>query len=502
MVICPSYHNLLSWISVQHKNKRRTLVLFIMFADAAIELRDIVLKKFTSPVEGATQLELAHPVYWSTGPLVFDITCIKHDPNDLSRCFVSWKNTSIQDHPCWFPYDLETSENIDALETSFPDCCKKVSRILPMDSHSKKRSFDDMSVFNQELISQLHSLLYVYSHARSTMDQLHYIAIAILLRFIHYHSAEITTINVVEHMVKGIFVHDVVSRDFIMVVVTRFLHVKEKPAETHEVHKLLKTIHGVGDVRAAELVRLGIRNVDDLRNMLTRNHKIVPLHVSRVLPFHEDLQKRIPRSEVEHIASIVKTHGKALRSDLHTEVLGSYSRGALSCGDVDLLMTSPSIPSMSKDNYIERIRFLHSLVNSLKMNGVLVETMSMTQIPKSASPTVKGSVMFMGIVKVEHTCRHIDIKIFPHDLLPFCQLHFVGNYRFSKALRWYTKQKGYRLSELGLRPLITPGSEEDSETDLEDGDIVPRRAGRIKTERDIFYALRLNYVSPEQRQLV
>ena len=109
--------------------------------------------------------------------------------------------------------------------------------------------------------------------------------------------------------------------------------------------------------------------------------------------------------------------------------------------------------------------------------------------------------MFMGIVKIAGICRHLDIKVFPHDLLPFCQLHFIGNYRFSKALRWYTKQKGYRLSELGLRRITTLESGSDSETDLEDGIVKDYRVQRITTQQDIFYALRLNYVPPELRQL-
>ena len=52
----------------------------------------------------------------------------------------------------------------------------------------------------------------------------------------------------------------------------------------------------------------------------------------------------------------------------HGETLWRTSHGG-SCptlvvpfhGDVDMLMTSPSVPSMNKDDYIERIQFLHRL---------------------------------------------------------------------------------------------------------------------------------------------
>ena len=81
-----------------------------------------------------------------------------------------------------------------------------------------------------------------------------------------------------------IFEHDVFSRDFLMEVVTHFVRIEGGKSENHEIHKRLKTIHGVGDVRASELAHMGIRNVDDLRDMLTQNHKVVPTTVTRVLP--------------------------------------------------------------------------------------------------------------------------------------------------------------------------------------------------------------------------
>ena len=501
--ICPNYHNSFTPHSVQHKSICKTLVPSIMFADWAVETRDIMSKKFAKSTEDATQLQITHPFYGSHSTLIFDVVGIQVDRSNPSRCFVHWKNTSIRDHTCWFPFNLETSENIADLECSFPDYREKLVNILPENPRDKKRCFDETidHFANEEIIRQVNSLVYLYSHARSTRDHLLYLGLATFLGFLHDKPRKINTTGELQHMVVDIFEHDTISRDFLMEVVTHFVRIEGDSCENHEVHKRLKTIHGVGDVRASELVRLGIQDVDDLRDMLTQNRKIVPPTVTRILPFHEDLQKRIPRREVESIAHIVCAQGKTIWQDLHAEVLGSYSRGARSCGDVDMLITSPSVPSMNSSDYIERIKFLHTLVNSLKSTGVLIETMSMTKVPKTASPSVKGSVMFMGIVRIAGICRHIDIKIFPHNLLPFCQLHFVGNYRFSKALRWYTKQKGYRLSELGLRPVITPGSEEDSETDLEDSDIKPHRVDRIKTEQDTFYALRLKYVPPNLRQL-
>ena len=474
-----------------------------MFARIAVEARDIVSKKFSDSTKDAAKLEITHPLYGSKGTIIFDIAGIQIDRSNSTRCFVNWINTRAHDHSCWFPYNLETSENISDLECYFPDYHEKLVDILPENSNDKKRCFDDMidHFANQEIIAQIHSLAYVYSHARSIMDQFHYLALSTLLGFIHDEPMKIESNFELQQLIEEIFQHDPASRDFLIEVATFFVRIENKNEEKNEIHKRLKTIHGVGDVRAAELAHMGIQNINDLRDMLTQNHKLVSPTVARVLPFHEDLQKRIPRREVESIAQIVRAHGKLIWNDLHTEVLGSYARGSRTCGDVDMLITAPSVPSMSPNDYIERIKFLHALVKSLKSTGVLIETMNMTKFPKTASPISKGSVMFMGIVKIAGICRHIDIKVFPHDLLPFCQLHFVGNYRFSKALRWYTKKKGYKLSELGLRPHEISSSSEDSETELDDDRIQNHRVQRIKNERDIFYALRLNYVLPHLRQL-
>lgn len=474
-----------------------------MLHHTAIETMDIVAKKYTKSTEDASQLEVTHPVYGSKKKIIFDISCIQIDRSDSSRCFVNWENTNRNDDECWLPFNLETSENIADLECSFPDYREKLVDLIPETPSLNKRSFGEMEdeFANRHLISQVHSLNYVYSLARSIMDQIYHLALAVLLDFLHEHPVKINTIRELQDLVEDCTEHDIVSRGFLMHAVTHFVRFEDTPSQDHEVHKRLKTIHGVGDVRAAELMSIGVHDVTDLRDMLTQKNNVVPRTVTRALPFYEDLQKRIPRMEVEGIASIVRTHGKLLWKDLHSEVLGSYCRGARSCGDVDMLMTSPTHPSMNSGDYIERIQFLHNLVNSLKSTGVIMETMSMTQFPKSASHTVKGSVMFMGIVKIAGICRHLDIKVFPHNLLPFCQLHFIGNHRFSKALRWYTKQKGFRLSELGLRRIVTLDADSEDDTDLEDGDIKHHRVERIKTEQDIFYALRLRYVPPHLRQI-
>jgi DNA polymerase/3'-5' exonuclease PolX len=467
-----------------------------------IEARDIIGKKFAKSSLDSTQLEITHPNYH--GAIMFEISGIQIDPSNKTRCFVTWDNiTASHWKENWFPFNLRTSENIDDLECSFPDYHEKIVYYLPSYT-TKKRRFDDMIVddfANKNILDQINSIMHVYSFARSLMDQHHYLSLAMLMTVIHGDTVQLENTYELQEVVRDMTEHDNVAREFLLDIVTHFIQFGDNVKKNDVVLKRLKTIHGIGDVRAAELSHMGIQDVNDLRQMISQKHDIVPQTIRQILPFHEDLQKPIPRMEVETIAGIVQQHGQLIWDNLHIEILGSFSRGAMQCGDVDILITSPSFHSMSSSDYVSRIDFLHRLTESLKSTGVLVQTMRMTPYPKSLTPSAKGSAMFMGIVKVAGVYRHIDIKVFPHSLLSFCKLHFIGNYRFNKALRWYTNKKGYRLSELGLRRIVSLDSSDESDTELEDDLVREDRIERIQSEQDIFYALRLKYIPPTLRQL-
>jgi hypothetical protein len=58
---------------------------------------------------------------------------------------------------------------------------------------------------------------------------------------------------------------------------------------------------------------------------------------------------------------------------------------------------------------------------------------------------------YMGVCKLPNQAkaihRRIDIKIYPHELLPFAMLYFTGSDHFNRSMRLYAKKRGFSLSD-------------------------------------------------------
>lgn len=478
-----------------------------MIEDFHVELRDLLSRRFIKHPTQTPCLIMQHPIYGSSKINCLYLDAVQLQAKNDTTCFAYWKNLTLNDSKNWFPFHMQTVENLENLERHFPNYRKKIvtetnkNDIARITGRKRKQvvafddGFDDFS--NKFIIDQVNSLTYFYSWTQSRMDQIKYLSLCTFLSYLHKIRRRLYTQDDVIDVVNEFTEHDNEGRRFLTKVAQ--FYIKFDINDVNEDTKRLKTIYGVGDMRSRNLFAKGIHDIHTLRSRLDQDGSLLPSHVKRVLPYHEDLQKRIPRSEVEQIGVCIEKYAKILCPHIHVEIMGSYCRGASSCGDIDILMTCPEWPSMSATDYTKRVLFLHSLLTDLKSEGVIQETMTMTQMPKTMNPIhVKGSVMFMGVTKISDTYRHIDIKVYPHDLLPFCQLHFAGSRTFSRSMRWYTRQKGYMISELGLRKLPTQNSS-DSETELEDNDIKVHRCSNIQTEQDIFQMIRVTYVPPELR---
>lgn len=109
----------------------------------------------------------------------------------------------------------------------------------------------------------------------------------------------------------------------------------QKTLETPENIKCLSLfhqIHGVGATTARKWYDEGMRTLDDIkkRKDITKAHQ-VSLH------YFDDLQQRIPRKEVSQIGQVVETYARKFDPQVNVIISGSYRRGALECGDVDIL---------------------------------------------------------------------------------------------------------------------------------------------------------------------
>ncbi|MPC35722.1 DNA polymerase lambda [Portunus trituberculatus] len=106
--------------------------------------------------------------------------------------------------------------------------------------------------------------------------------------------------------------------------------------EEAETLRLFLGVWGAGPSTAQAWYLQDYRTLDDLRTKatLTRHQQIGLKH-------YDDINSRIPRSEVAEIEDYVREATLSLVRGAEVMVCGSYRRGKLTCGDVDVLITHP-----------------------------------------------------------------------------------------------------------------------------------------------------------------
>ena len=152
---------------------------------------------------------------------------------------------------------------------------------------------------------------------------------------------------------------------------------------------------------------------------------------------------------------------KLIDINIEFEIVGSYRRKNKDMGDIDILI---------KDT--ENFK-LNELIDKLKEKKYIIETLA------------NGKNKFMGICKLSdiQSARRIDILVANESYYYFALLYFTGSYQFNILMRRKALEKGYSLSEYGLKDIKT-----DKLIELE-----------VKSEEKIFEILDMKYVIPSNR---
>lgn len=103
----------------------------------------------------------------------------------------------------------------------------------------------------------------------------------------------------------------------------------------------------------------------------------------------------------------------------------------------------------------------------------------------------------MGVFKLKKEgsyYRRIDFKSYPTQCFPFALLSFTGSGNFNRSLRFFVDKIGGHLSDNSLRFNVSRDPK-TNEYIAKSGHLVTD----IKTERDIFRALKLDFYEPHER---
>lgn len=215
-----------------------------------------------------------------------------------------------------------------------------------------------------------------------------------------------------------------------------------------------RKIYGVGPKKAAELVAAGYTTIASLMGAsLNKNQRIGLL-------YYEDLQLRIPRSEMEVHEATLMSHKPAA---LEGVIVGSYRRGRPDSGDIDMMIcteTESGAP-IALANY----------VGTLRAAGYIKEILALGDHKCLAICQLPGK-----------PARRLDLLVTPPTSFAASVLYFTGSDGFNVHMRQIAKDKGFTLNEHGLMRTDTKVMVEG-----------------LKSERDIFTALSLQWKEPVER---
>ena len=230
----------------------------------------------------------------------------------------------------------------------------------------------------------------------------------------------------------------------------------------------LTRVYGIGPKKANELVANGVTSIEDLRN----KQDLLSDNMILGLKYFDDIETRIPRSEVDEYKSILtKIFENCAPPGSTFEIVGSYRRGNSSSGDIDIIITN------ANNNRTVYEKFLDALI----ANGTLVEILS------------RGKTKSMTIARlgsqdtVQRRARRLDFLYAPPSEYAFALLYFTGSKSFNTVQRQRALDRGYSLNEHGFYKM---DGRKKSATKLDKS---------FPSEASIFEFLQMDYRAPNER---
>lgn len=231
------------------------------------------------------------------------------------------------------------------------------------------------------------------------------------------------------------------------------------------VQKFMK-FFGIGEERAKAYYEQGYRNVNDLWNK-----KDLPFGERLGIYWRRHIRERIPRQEMDTINQMLTGRFNNAFPRSRFDLLGSYRRGAETSGDVDVLLEKGSGVTMDK---------AVAVVNDLIPRAPTTPKVSG---PLAPSIFAKGEIQLQAMISPieDSPSRRFDLWLVKPENYAFALLHITGSDHFNRLMRQHVKSIDPKavLSQNGIT--------------LNGKKVI------AETEHEIFDALGLEYVPPEER---
>jgi DNA polymerase beta len=238
--------------------------------------------------------------------------------------------------------------------------------------------------------------------------------------------------------------------------------------------KTFSNIYGIGPAKIKALIAKNIMTIERLRAILKEDPKLLNNKQKMGLRHYEDLNERIPRSEITKFNdNMLKLLKENYDDDISMTITGSYRRGAKTSGDIDMLITSRKYEGKALDMVLK-------LLNDRQ---IICENLA------------KGKKKFMGVIRVtpNSKSRHLDIiETTPSDY-PYAILYFTGSAQHNIKMRRQALTLGYSLNEYDITIKGTKTRVPSEKIREQIG------KDECETEEDIFKFLDIKYKEPKKR---
>ncbi|KAF8548405.1 hypothetical protein OG21DRAFT_1423134 [Imleria badia] len=226
----------------------------------------------------------------------------------------------------------------------------------------------------------------------------------------------------------------------------------------------------------------GLRTLDDVR---ARKCGLKLSTVQEIgLKFYDDINSRMPRDEARRIFEMIKPIALAIDDKLFIEIMGSYRRGKVDCGDIDIMITRPTTDGKTHQGV------LRTLLEQLHAAGIITEDLA---IPDDFSDL---ELVYRGLCKLpgsDAKRRRIDFLCVPWVSRGAALLYYTGDDIFNRAMRLKANKHGFSLNQRGLYAGVVRDPH-DRQKKVCEGHIVAS-----ETEEEIFNILGVPWQEPHER---
>lgn len=232
----------------------------------------------------------------------------------------------------------------------------------------------------------------------------------------------------------------------------------------------LTRIFGIGRIKAYELYTThGIKSIDDLKKAVKDGKIDLPENIMKGIKYVDEIQLKIPRSEMDEIYSYLIYTGIRVNNDMDVRMCGSYRREKEFCNDIDIIISHPDVNTREQ---AENSELMADFITELEQAGFMIDSFT--------SETVMTKYMGVCRLSPKHKLRRIDVRFIPQESYYTAILYFTGSRAFNLKMRNVALSMGYTLNEYRLL-------------------MGRNKTLQIDKEEDVFEILNMEYVKPADR---